>query len=221
MTLMTAEPAESSSNTAQNHNPLAVPEGAAYRNQKKRYPWWVKSVDSPTIIFDLERMDRPDMKKSTAIYSRHSQREDYEEFIKNFPNIGLKYNLDADKMTDLWRAKWQKTKATTDNNEPGHSLRDWALFYAAYGAYLGFNFDLEELSEKTQYTNLVERLGAKPWQGSKLEASRMIESAGMALGASQIGFAEVHPMILYDGVELPPEMKYVIAILHSGSGHFF
>ncbi|MCP4752740.1 MAG: hypothetical protein GY866_17785, partial [Proteobacteria bacterium] len=137
-----------------------------YRNQKGRYPWWVKTVDDITTETDDERLEPPNIMKSTALYTRNTQREDYESFIKDSPEIGLKYHFGADKMAQLWRKKWEMTKTTIQNKRPGYSHRDWALFYATYGNYLYFDFDLDELTKKTQYVNLVERLGIDPWQGS-------------------------------------------------------
>ncbi|MCP4753811.1 MAG: reductive dehalogenase [Proteobacteria bacterium] len=80
-----------------------------------------------------------------------------------------------------------------------------------------FDFDLDELTKKTQYVNLVERLGIDPWQGSKQEASDMVESAGKALGASQIGISLVDPRLQYKGVKIPKELKYAISIVSQWS----
>ncbi len=33
-----------------------------YRNTNKHYPWWVKTVDAPTIEMDRSRAKRPDFK---------------------------------------------------------------------------------------------------------------------------------------------------------------
>jgi reductive dehalogenase len=184
-----------------------------FRNQKNRYSWWVKTVDTPTIEMDRKRAKRPDIRKTTALFERHMQREDFEEFIKAFPDVGLKYNVGTDRMIELWRRRWDMTKETAQDNVPGYSIRDWALFYAAYGNFMGYDFDYDEVAQKTQYVNLVERFGVTAWRGSKQEASDMIEKAAKALGVSQVGFTLVDPMILYDNIELPPEMKYVIVLL--------
>jgi reductive dehalogenase len=184
-----------------------------FRNQNNRYPWWVKSVDTPTIEMDRGRAKRPDIRKTTALFERHMQREDFEEFIKASPDVGLKYNVGTDKMIDLWKKRWNKTKESAQDNVPGFGIRDWALFYAAYGNFMGYDFDYEEVAQKTQYVNLVERFGVTSWRGSKQEASDMVEKAAKALGVSQVGFTLVDQLILYDTIELPPEMKYVIVLL--------
>jgi len=183
-----------------------------YRNQKGRYPWWVKTVDNITIETYKEQAQRPDIKKSTALYSRNTQRADYETFMQDSPVIGLKYHFGRDKMINLWHKKWERTKSTIQKQKPGHSLRDWAFFYGTYGNFLGFDFDLDEITKKTQYVNLVERLGVDPWQGSKQEASDMIESVGKTLGASQIGITSIDPNIQFEGTQIPKEMKYAISI---------
>ena len=184
-----------------------------FRNQKGRYPWWVKTVEKITIETDNERMERPDIRKSAALYSRNTQREDYEAFMQDSPEIGLKYHLGRDKMIQHWHKKWDWTKNTIEEKKPGHSHRDWALFYATYGSFLGFDFNLDEITQKTQYVHLVERLDIDPWQGSKQQASNMVDAAGKALGASQIGITLVDPRIQYQGIEIPEKMKYAISIL--------
>jgi hypothetical protein len=51
-----------------------------------------------TVEVGEECFERQDISKSTAIYSRYTQRKDYETFIKDFPDIGLKYHFDPDRM---------------------------------------------------------------------------------------------------------------------------
>ena len=188
--------------------------GIEYRSQKGRYPWWVKTVDHITTETDKEQAKRPHMTKTTALFARHSQREDYETFIQDFPEIGLKYHLGTDKMLALWHKKWERTKRTIEENQPGHSLRDWAFTNTTYGSFLSFDFNLTELTKKTQYVNLVKRLGVESWQGSKQEASKMVELVCKSLGATQIGISLVDPQILYAeaGETFPKELKYAISI---------
>lgn len=186
-----------------------------YRNQKKRYPWWVKSVDQVTIELDHEHTERPMIQNTAALFGRDVFRENYGEFIKAFPDIGLKLHLGADRMIEAYRQKWAKARESIFHEVPGHTHRDQALMYAAYSLYYDLLSNLDEFTEKTSFVNICKRTGANAWQGSKLKASDMIEKAGKALGASQIGFAEVNPLYLYvrKDKEYPPEMKYVIVIL--------
>ena len=39
--------------------------GPVYRDQRKRYPWWVKSVNEPTTAIDRNKHKRMDARKLT------------------------------------------------------------------------------------------------------------------------------------------------------------
>ena len=40
-------------------DPGTIPEGFVYRDQRKRYPWWVKSVDKITVPTDASEIEKP------------------------------------------------------------------------------------------------------------------------------------------------------------------
>jgi len=48
-----------------------------YRNQKKRCPWWVKSVDQVTIELDHEHTERPMIQNTAALFGRDVFRESH------------------------------------------------------------------------------------------------------------------------------------------------
>jgi len=84
------------------------------------------------------------------------------------------------------------------------------LYHAAQSVQYNLGYDFYELTDKSAFVNVCKRYGLEPWKGSKLEASQTVEKAAIALGASQVGFAQIDPMYLYEGASYPPEMKYVI-----------
>ena len=194
--------------------------GIVYRNQKKRYPWWVKSVDEPTNEINLEKTTPPSIYKSTALVQRFLHRKDYKEFIKRFPNIGAKRHLGVDTLLKTYEHREALVKKMVQEGIPGSTQKDLALAYAAYSLYYDSYIPLEELTERTSFENMTEKAGVQPWQGTPEEASNIIEKAARVLGAGQIGITTVDPNYMYPLSEggkqakpLPPEMKYVIMIL--------
>lgn len=189
-----------------------APEPApVYRNQKKRYPWWVKSVNEPTTAIDRERHRRMDAKRLTIdLVGRFNHKENRAEVVRKTANLGLPQYIGADKAAALAKKGWTRRKRWLEENSPGFRHEDWALGHAAESVQYNLGFDFYELTAKSAFVNVCERYGLKPWKGSKLEASQKIEKAAIALGASQVGFAQIDPMYLYEGASYPPEMKYVI-----------
>lgn len=188
-------------------------QAVSYRNQKKRFPWWVKSTDQPTVEVDYTKIELPSIKKSTALWARHVHREDYEPFIRKSPDAGLKYHIGEERMISDWRKRWNNQKKYIQNHKPGSTQRDLALLYAAFSLYYDNYVDFEELTKQTGFVNITQRTGSDPWRGTPREASNMIEKAARALGASQVGFTLTDPYYLRGNIDYPPEMKYVIMIL--------
>lgn len=189
------------------------PDLVYFKRPRKRYPWWVKTVSRPTVEVDPTRTQQPRMRDTAALWARYLHREDYETFIKSFPDAGLKHYLGAERMIARRKERWEKSRAGVFHNIPGHSLADQALMYAAYSLYYDLVSNLDEMTAKTAFVNIVSQTGAPPWKGSKQEASNLIEKAGKALGASQIGFTLLNPLYVREGKEYPAELKYVITIL--------
>ena len=191
-----------------------------FRDQKKRFPWWVKSVDKPTIEVDPENGTQPSLFKSTALVQRFLHRKDYKEFIKRFPDIGAKRHLGLDTLLKTHEHRENLVRKMIREGIPGSTQKDMALAYAAYSLYYDSYIPLEELTARTSFENMTEKAGVEPWQGTPEEASNMIEKAARVLGAGQIGFTTVDPRYMYPDGErgksikpLSPEMKYVIMIL--------
>ena len=182
-----------------------------YRNKKNRYPWWVKSVNESTTAIDRER-HRPMNPERLLIdlVSRFYHKKDREDVVKKKATLGLLQYIGMDKAIALAKKGWARRKRWLEENTPGFRHEDWALGHAAESVQYNLGFDFYELTAKSAFVNVCERYGLEPWKGSKLEASQKVEKAAIALGASQVGFTQLDPMYLYQGVSYPPEMKYVI-----------
>jgi reductive dehalogenase len=182
-----------------------------YRNQRKRYPWWVKSVNEPTIATDRERHRRMDAERLTLdLVGRFYHKENRAEVVNKTANLGLPQYIGVDKAAALGKKGWARQKRWLQENSPGFRHEDWALYHAAQSVQYNLGYDFYELTDKSAFVNVCKRYGLEPWKGSKLEASQTVEKAAIALGASQVGFAQIDPMYLYEGASYPPEMKYVI-----------
>jgi len=189
-----------------------TPESApVYRNQRNRYPWWVKSVNESTTAIDRERHRRMNPERLLVdLVSRFYHKKDREDVVKKKASLGLPQYIGMDKAVDLAKKGRTRRKRWLEENSPGFRHEDWALGHAAESVQYNLGHDFYELTAKSAFVNVCERYGLEPWKGSKLEASQKVEKAAIALGASQVGFAQIDPMYLYQGASYPPEMKYVI-----------
>jgi len=89
-------------------DPVSVPEGYVFRDQKGRYPWWVTSVDKITTPVDIAKWERKTTDKIQWMLG--PEREE-----------GLaKLKPAREKMLDKMRS-----------NVPGSRLQDFALHYAS------------------------------------------------------------------------------------------
>ncbi len=184
-----------------------------YRDQKKRYPWWVKSVDEITTATDKSKLKRMDIFKSTVLAeNRFFTPENLKESVEKYAEKGLTRYTGVEKAIELHHNKWDFMSNQIRKNTPGFTHEDWALYYAAFSTQYNMSFGFDELTEKSAFKNVHEAYGLKPWQGSRLDASKRIEKAAIALGASQVGFTMLDPTHVYVQAEYPPEMKYVIMI---------
>jgi len=182
-----------------------------YRNQKKRYPWWVKSVDETTTVVDLERHKRMNPERLTVdLVSRFYHKKDREEVVGNKAKLGLPQYIGFEKAVGLAKKARENQKRWLEENTPGFRHEDWALYHAAQSVQYNLGHDFYELTEKSAFVNTCKAYGLEPWKGSELEASKTVEKAAIALGASQVGFTQIDPNYLYEGASYPPEMKYVI-----------
>jgi reductive dehalogenase len=168
-----------------------IPEGFVYRDQSKRYPWWVKSVNRITVQTDASIMEKPTthiiimrlMEKMQSDTEVPGQRP---SLIRNIKN-GL----------------------------PGFSLPDVALEFASQTYFQsGIDIDgniitgfsgLREIIDDQIHT--PEELGVDRWEGSEEQASAMVEKAAIHLGAAQVGFAVFDTTWLGPHVQISPDVE--------------
>ena len=192
-----------------------IPNGYLYRDQSKRYPWWVKSVDRITTEIDESAWQRK---------------------VTDQIQMGLFGNPEQAKK-DAKKAVKKIVERIT-NDVPGNQLKDLALHYASTTFFAGgvSNFEgnfithmFAIMKAASKVIHPPEELGVPAWEGSPEEASEMVETAAIHLGASQVGFTYLEPRFLEhnvyidsavekitntdDGKVLVPEqMKYVIMV---------
>jgi reductive dehalogenase len=189
---------------------LIEPE-VVYRDQTKRYPWWVRSVDKPTVAIDRSTAKPMDFSKTTAnLAARFFKRHNLEEMVNKYKETGLIRYIGVEKTIDVYKKKWVSMQKDLHAKKPGFNHEDWALMNAAFSVQYNFSFDFYELTKKTAFSNVSKSFDLGPWQGTKEEASKKVENAAIMLGAAQVGFTTVDPLFVYDGVPLDPEMKYAI-----------
>jgi len=155
-------------------------EPVSYRTHKKRYPWWVKTVDRITTETDDARLKKPDMHSILhfGIFESDSWDERSEQ-SKAFVTKGVKENL------------------------PGRTLPDLALHYAA-NTYMHFTIGslgdpyfniLPGIGEiaNTWKLHPPQSLSLPPWKASPEKASDVVEAAGIQLGAGMVGITTIDP----------------------------
>jgi reductive dehalogenase len=192
-------------------DPGMIPEEFVYRDQGKRYPWWVKSVDRITVETNASEIQKPTTNMIMMGLMRRAQNQDQPR----------------------QRASLVKK---IKNGTPGFSLPDVSLEFASQtfwqsgvdidgGVIRGFRKLREVISGQV---HTPQELGVEPWQGSEEEASSMVEKAAMHLGAAQVGFTALDltwlgpnvrissdveaPTASREGIFFPPAYKYVIVV---------
>lgn len=194
-------------------SPLETEEGLVFRSQRERYPWYVRTVEKPTIEIDRARAVRPAYEKTTEYGDRFMQKENFPEIIARYPEAGLKRYVGEKRMVEFWRGRTERMLRDIKNKKPGNSLKEVSLFYAAYANQYSRLLDFYELTDKTAWVDTIERFGVEPWRAGELENSAMLDQAARALGASQVGFTLLDPLFVYHDVGYDPDMKYVIMVL--------
>ena len=192
-------------------NPGRILEGFVYRDQRKRYPWWVKSTDRITVETDASRIEKPTTHMIIMSVMKRMSDPDAPSQRKNM----------------IRRIK---------NKIPGYELPDVSLVFASQSFWqAGINIDGLPISGYQQLREIIddqlhtpEELGVEKWAGSELEASSMVEKAAIHLGAAQVGFTAMdltwlgpnvsisenvdEPTAGRDGIKFPPSYKYMIIV---------
>lgn len=176
-------------------DPVTIPHGFVFRDQKGRYPWWVKSVDKITTPVDVSTWERKTTDKIQMMLG-----PDREESV-------AKEETARRRMIDRMR-----------NNEPGSRLQDFALHYASETYFaagvdafkVGFIFEFLNIHKSLgKLIHPPKELGVPRWEGSPLEASAMLEAAAIHLGASQVGFTALNPWWLESNVYVDPGVEKI------------
>ena len=175
----------------QAHDPGTILEGFKYRDQSRRYPWWVKSVDKITVETNASAIEKP----TTHIIV-----------------MKLMERMQGDAEIPGQRpALIKKIKS----GAPGFSLPEVSLQFASQTYFQsGVDIDgniimgfapLREIIAGQVHT--PEELGVERWEGSEEEASAMVEKAANHLGAAQVGFAAFDLTWLGPNVTIDPDVE--------------
>jgi reductive dehalogenase len=170
-----------------------------YRQRKKRrYPWWVKTVDQITTETDKARLSKPQM-----------------NFLMHRVLVeGEKAKAAIEQSKDVVAGKIR-------DKVPGYSVRDLALHYAANTYQSGtigslgdpvFNPlpGLQEI-QNTWKLHPPQSLGLPAWEASPQVAAETVEKAAVQLGSPMIGITTINPDWLSAGVEISPDVDEVTA----------
>ena len=189
----------------------SIPEGFVYRDQRKRYPWWVKSRDRIAVETDASSIEKP---------------------TTNLMEMSVMYRMSDPDAPSQRKNMIKRIK----NKTPGYSLPDVSLLFASQSFWqAGVDIDGLSIQGYQELRKIIddqlhtpEELGVEKWKGTELEASAMVEKAAIHLGAAQVGFTAMdltwlgpnvsispdvdEPVAGGDGVKFPPSYKYMIIV---------
>jgi reductive dehalogenase len=135
-------------------------------------PWWVRTVDKPTIEIDWEKMKR--------------YNEGYKEDLGTgtVRGKGFEAYVGTEKNEELNAISAKTLKDGILNNVPGYTLKDQAL-NGAQGSRVTMSF------VGPQKAQTPEDRGVSKWTGSPEEGSRILRAAFRHMGAATVGFVEL------------------------------
>ena len=148
---------------------------ASHMAEWKR-PWWVRSVDTPTVEIDWKRMEQFDARKMLQV-----SHADY---------------LGSDKEAQLQEKRKEKVKQWILEKRPGYTLKDRALDAGGRRGATKNSF-LGSWNVSTKTTSWIghalspEEIGVPRYEGRPEENSRLIRAALRHFGADQVGFVEL------------------------------
>ncbi len=172
-----------------------IPDGFVYRDQSKRYPWWVKSVDRITTEIDESTFQR----KVTDM-------------------IQMRLFTEPKKAQADAKEAGEKIVERIKNDVPGNQLKDLALHYASTTFFAGgvsmfegnmIMHMMQIMDAASKVIHPPQEMGLPNWSGSPEEASEMVEAAAIHLGAAQVGFTYLEPRFLEHNVEIDPSVKKI------------
>lgn len=186
--------------------------GFKYRDRSKRYPWWVKTVDNPTIEVDMNSTTQFSEINHCLAGITVQPNTKIEDITP--PNFGLPKYLGGNEWKKLLQIEQDVIKENIKKNVPGFSLRDRALLDSAFSF---FTFSTlrprkrayEIVAEMSANIKTPEQRGVKRWEGTEEEASDMLEAAGKAFGAEIVSFCAVEPKWMYDHVKFSSSVNEI------------
>mgnify|MGYP005814597001 CR=1 FL=1 len=155
-----------------NENPALVYKSFSDPAGHSQRPWWVKTVDTPTIEIDWAKM------------KRYNERYDPKTNTGTVRGAGFSGYVGKE-TNDALNA--QNAKVLSDgvkNNIPGYTLKDQAL-----NSSQSTNSDQSFLGPQKAKT--PEDWGVPKWTGTPEEAARIIRAAFRHQGAATVGFVEL------------------------------
>lgn len=136
---------------------------------RPRRPWWVKTVDQPTVDIDWSHKERFDAALSLSGGGGNLDRY-----------------LDEGLVAEINRAHDEEVLRRIENDQSGYTLKDFALFDAQRqgvsqdGSFLGRD-DVITPQER----------GAAGWKAAANESARVLRVAMRHFGAAQVGFIKL------------------------------
>lgn len=137
-------------------------------------PWWVKTVDQPTIEIDWAKMKRYNEGYKADLGTGTVRGGGFEAYV----GTARTEELNAKSAEIL--------KDGILNNVPGYTLKDQALKVANDSGRAGMSF------VGPQKGKTPEERGVPKWTGTPEEGSRIIRAALRHMGAATVGFAELN-----------------------------
>jgi len=135
-------------------------------------PWWVKTVDEPTVEIDWAKM-----KRYNEAYIPHLEQG-------TVRGDGFKAYVGEEKDAELGKLNNELLQHGVEENIPGYTIKDQAL-NASQSPRVAISF-LGPQKAKTP-----EEWGVPKWSGSPDEAARIVRAAFRHNGAATVGFFEL------------------------------
>ena len=155
-----------SANPSYEYRRFADPAGRSQR------PWWVRTVDQPTMEIDWTKMKRYNEGYKADLGTGTVRGKGFEVYVGK------------DKNAELVQKSVDVLKAGIANKTPGYTLKDQALV-SGNSPRVPMSF-LGPQKAKTP-----EDFGAPKWSGTPEEASRILRAALRHMGAATAGFVEL------------------------------
>lgn len=165
MASVTAGAVSTTSLVTGGHSLGAPMSGGVYRR-----PWWVRQVDEPTTGIDWEVMQRVDAVRNT---------------LARKPALGPFGSAEENAYLENARLQNEFTRLT--NNEPGFTLKDFALT----NAFSGTSDVMPRSFLGPRQAPRPEDMGVPRWDGTQEENARLLKVAMQQMGAATVGIVEL------------------------------